>query len=142
MRSRYVQLDADFDPACVNELFAEMRAEAEAVVKAGAPDAELIETRTADMRYRGQGHEITVEPAARRRSTPPRARSWSKLYEERLRRDLRPDDPGPRRRDHELDAAARRRAAAELPKAPPQPADKPAKARVEPRRSTIRPIRT
>ncbi|HTG22360.1 MAG TPA: hydantoinase/oxoprolinase family protein, partial [Reyranella sp.] len=61
VRSRYVQLDDDkFDPAYVNALFAEMRAEAEAVVKAGAPDAKLVEARTADMRYRGQGHEITV----------------------------------------------------------------------------------
>ncbi len=67
VRSRYVQLDADkFDPAYVNKLFAEMRAEAEAVVKAGAPNAKLLETRTADMRYRGQGHEITVDlPAGR-----------------------------------------------------------------------------
>src|SRR6186713_653078 len=56
VRSRYVQLDEDkFDPAFVNRLFAEMRAEAEAVVKAGAPDARLVATRTADMRYRGQG---------------------------------------------------------------------------------------
>jgi N-methylhydantoinase A len=61
VRSRYVQLDRSFDPAFVNALFAEMRAEAEAVVKAGAPDAKLVETRTADMRYRGQGHEITVD---------------------------------------------------------------------------------
>src|SRR5262249_37310749 len=27
----------------------------------GAPNAKLVETRTADMRYRGQGHEITVD---------------------------------------------------------------------------------
>ncbi len=59
-RSRYVRLDDDFDPAFINALFAEMRHEAEAVVKSGAPDAVLFETRTADMRYRGQGHEITV----------------------------------------------------------------------------------
>src|SRR4029453_17896072 len=66
VRSRYVQLDDSFDPAYVNALFAEMRAEAEAVVKAGAAGARLIETRTADMRYRGQGHEITVSlPAGR-----------------------------------------------------------------------------
>ncbi len=61
VRSRYVQLDDSFDPDYVNRLFAEMRAEAEAVVKAGAPDTRLIEVRTADMRYRGQGHEITVD---------------------------------------------------------------------------------
>ena len=60
VRSRYVRLDDTFDTSLVNALFAEMRAEAEAVVAAGAPDARLIETRTADMRYRGQGHEITV----------------------------------------------------------------------------------
>jgi N-methylhydantoinase A len=61
VRSRYVQLDEEkFDPDYVNRLFAEMRAEAEAVVKAGAPEARLVETRTADMRYRGQGHEITI----------------------------------------------------------------------------------
>ena len=34
--------------------------------KAGAPDARLAETRTADMRYRGQGHEIAISlPAGR-----------------------------------------------------------------------------
>ena len=81
VRSRYVQLDENFDPAYVDKLFAEMRAEAEAVVKAGAPDAKLIETRTADMRYRGQGHEITVEPAARQVRRRLARRSWSKLYE-------------------------------------------------------------
>jgi N-methylhydantoinase A len=59
-RSRYVRLDAGFDPASVEVLFAEMRAEAEQVVRAGAPDAALIETRSADMRYHGQGHELTV----------------------------------------------------------------------------------
>src|SRR5262249_55741102 len=61
VRSPHRQLDEDkFAPDYVNRLFAEMRAEAEAVVKAGAPDARLAETRTADMRYRGQGHEITI----------------------------------------------------------------------------------
>ena len=61
VRSRYVQLDGSFDPSYVNTLFAEMRAEAQAVVAAGAPEATLLEKRTADMRYRGQGHEITVD---------------------------------------------------------------------------------
>jgi N-methylhydantoinase A len=59
-RSRYVRLDAGFDPDFVNALFDEMRQEAEAVVRAGAPDATLVETRAADMRYSGQGHEISV----------------------------------------------------------------------------------
>ena len=61
VRSRYVQLDDGFDPAYVNKLFAGMQDEAAAVVKAGAPLARLVVARTADMRYRGQGHEITVD---------------------------------------------------------------------------------
>jgi N-methylhydantoinase A len=49
----------------LNALFAEMRAEAEAVVRLGAPQARLREVRTAFMRYRGQGHEVAVAlPAA------------------------------------------------------------------------------
>ena len=60
VRSRFMPLDS-LVPAAVDELFAGMRAEAEAVVRLGAPDAPLTETRTANMRYRGQGHEIVVE---------------------------------------------------------------------------------
>ena len=37
-----------------------MRAEAEAIVRRGEPEATLTETRSAFMRYRGQGHEIAV----------------------------------------------------------------------------------
>ena len=59
VRTRYVDLRA-FDPKLVNEIFAEMREEAEAVVRLGAPDEPLVETRGAFMRYRGQGHEIMV----------------------------------------------------------------------------------
>ena len=47
-------------PAAANALLAAMRGEAEAVVRRGAPDARLTETRSAFMRYRGQGHEIAV----------------------------------------------------------------------------------
>src|SRR5262247_85533 len=59
-RSRYTRLDGDFDPGAINAMFTAMRAEAERVVRAGAPTARLAESRTADMRYAGQGHEITV----------------------------------------------------------------------------------
>ena len=59
VRTRLVDL-REFDAEYVNGIFEEMRREAEAVVRLGAPDAELVETRTAYMRYRGQGHEITV----------------------------------------------------------------------------------
>ncbi len=49
-----------FDAGAVNRLLAEMRAEAEAIVRRGAPEAKLVEQRSAFMRYRGQGHEIAV----------------------------------------------------------------------------------
>ena len=49
------------DAAAANAILAEMRAEAEAVVRMGAgPNARLEERRSAFMRYRGQGHEIPV----------------------------------------------------------------------------------
>ena len=64
VRSRHMRLDA-FDAAALNALFEEMRAEAEAVVRMGAPAAALTETRTGFMRYRGQGHEIAVTLPAR-----------------------------------------------------------------------------
>jgi N-methylhydantoinase A len=60
VRTRYMDL-RQFDAALVNDIFAEMRAEAAGVVRLGAPTAPLVETRTAFMRYRGQGHEITVQ---------------------------------------------------------------------------------
>ena len=59
VRSQLQRLDA-FDAAAANELLAAMREEAEAIVRLGAPDVALIETRAAFMRYRGQGHEIAV----------------------------------------------------------------------------------
>ena len=59
VRTRYMDL-REFVSGRINELFTEMRAEAEAVVRLGAPDEPLVETRGAFMRYRGQGHEIMV----------------------------------------------------------------------------------
>lgn len=64
MRSR-VQRLAHFEPETANRLFAEMRAEAEAIVRRGAGDVALTEERAAFMRYRGQGHEIRVALPAR-----------------------------------------------------------------------------
>jgi len=60
VRSRYVRLGAEFDAAALDRFRAEMRAEAEAVVRSGAPGAPLVESWTAKMRYRGQGHDVTV----------------------------------------------------------------------------------
>ncbi|GEP61384.1 hydantoinase/oxoprolinase family protein [Reyranella soli] len=61
VRSRFVRL-ASFDAASVNAMFAEMEKEATDVVKLGAaPGAKITISRSADMRYAGQGHEILVE---------------------------------------------------------------------------------
>jgi N-methylhydantoinase A len=60
VRTRFMPL-SQFDNNAVNTLFSDMRAEALAVVRLGAPTSELREVRTAYMRYRGQGHEIAVD---------------------------------------------------------------------------------
>ena len=60
VRGRLMSLSS-FDAVAANSLFSEMRAEAEAIVRRGAPDAGLSEQRSAFMRYRGQGHEIGVQ---------------------------------------------------------------------------------
>ena len=80
-------------------------------------------------------------PAGRRRSPPPRATSWSKLYEEGYAATFGRTIPGLERRDHELDAAARRRAAADAQGAAAARRHAGQGARPA-RRSTIRPIRT
>jgi N-methylhydantoinase A len=59
VRTLLVRLDA-LDQSRIDTMFAEMRGETETVVRLGAPTGELQETRTAYMRYRGQGHEIAV----------------------------------------------------------------------------------
>ncbi|SKA01710.1 N-methylhydantoinase A [Enhydrobacter aerosaccus] len=59
VRSRFVRLSA-FDAGEVNAMFAAMEKEATDVVKLGSGDAPITITRSADMRYAGQGHEILV----------------------------------------------------------------------------------
>jgi N-methylhydantoinase A len=59
VRTLLVRLDL-LEQATIDALFAEMRSEAEAVVRLGVPRGELVETRTGYMRYRGQGHEVAV----------------------------------------------------------------------------------
>ena len=60
VRSALQRLD-QFDHGAANALYAAMRAEAEPIVCRGAGDQPLTETRSAFMRYRGQGHEIAVQ---------------------------------------------------------------------------------
>ena len=57
--SRYMDLRS-FEPEAINQLFRQMRIEAEAVVRLGTDAPDLKEDRAAFMRYRGQGHEIAV----------------------------------------------------------------------------------
>ncbi len=64
VRSRAMHL-GKLDVGAVNAVMDEMRAEALAVVEAGAPGAETQEHRIAFMRYAGQGHEIVVPVPAR-----------------------------------------------------------------------------
>ena len=59
VRSLHMSLD-DLDRTRIDRIFDEMREEALVVVQAGAGDSPLTETRSAFMRYRGQGHEISV----------------------------------------------------------------------------------
>ncbi len=80
VRTRHLRLDL-FDAKTVNGLFASMRAEAETVVRLGAPDEKLVETRLAFMRYRGQGHEIAV-PLANRELEVDAARELRQRFEE------------------------------------------------------------
>ena len=65
VRSLNMRLSA-LDAAAVNELMADMRREARAVVESGAFGAALTERRVAYMRYLGQGHEIAVAVEAER----------------------------------------------------------------------------
>jgi N-methylhydantoinase A len=59
VRSLY-QRFSTFDVAAVNDLLDDMRVEAETAVAKGSFGAPVVETRTAYMRYVGQGHEIPV----------------------------------------------------------------------------------
>ncbi|MEO1193681.1 MAG: hydantoinase/oxoprolinase family protein [Pseudomonadota bacterium] len=60
VRSRYSLLQ-ELDLAAINQLLADMQAEAEAVVRLAAGDASMETKRSAFLRYRGQGHEVPVD---------------------------------------------------------------------------------
>ncbi len=84
VRSRLMRLES-FNAAAANRLIAEMRAEAEAIVRRAAAGAKLVEQRSAFMRYRGQGHEIGVQLPARKFAAKDRA-AIKKLFEAAYRR--------------------------------------------------------
>jgi len=60
VRTHYVKLDPGFDAGTINALRAAMVAEAEAVVRLASDDPDLAQYWTANMRYRGQGHDLNV----------------------------------------------------------------------------------
>ena len=60
VRSRQ-QVLANLDHQLVNNLYAEMRSEALAIVQEASTSSNLIETRQAYMRYVGQGHELAID---------------------------------------------------------------------------------
>ncbi|MFN3892303.1 MAG: hydantoinase/oxoprolinase family protein [Beijerinckiaceae bacterium] len=64
VHSQIVHL-ASFEAEAVNRIFANLRTEAEKVVRLASGNRPLRERRFADMRYRGQGHELAVELPAR-----------------------------------------------------------------------------
>jgi N-methylhydantoinase A len=92
VRSRLLRL-SEFDASSANRLLGEMRAEAEAVVRRGAPEAELVEQRSAFMRYRGQGHEIAVELPVRVLTAADRT-TLAELFEVAYRRLYSRSIPG------------------------------------------------
>lgn len=59
VKSYHTHLD-QLDPQAINNFINSMISEAEAVVRSGAPKADLIYKRSAFMHYHGQGHEIEV----------------------------------------------------------------------------------
>ena len=84
VRGRLMRLGS-FDADVANRLLADMRAEAETIVRRGAPEAELSEQRSAFMRYRGQGHEIAVTLPVRK-FTPDDGAAVTALFEQAYRR--------------------------------------------------------
>jgi len=84
VRTKLARLD-QLDGSAIEAMFAQMRAEAEAVVRLGAPGAALWETRTGFMRYRGQGHEVAVALPSIGATDPARLRAafdetYARLY--------------------------------------------------------------
>jgi N-methylhydantoinase A len=92
VRGRLMRFDS-FDAALANRLFAEMRAKAEAIVRRGAPAANLLEQRSAFMRYRGQGHEIAVQLPVRDFTSADRS-TIRELFEAAYRRLYSRSIPG------------------------------------------------
>jgi len=84
VNSQLVSLNR-FDAKVVNAIFAELRREAETIVHLAGHHDELAERRFADMRYRGQGHELNVELPARD-YTDADASTLQELFDQQYRK--------------------------------------------------------
>jgi N-methylhydantoinase A len=84
VHSQLVSLNR-FDAKIVNAIFAELRHEAEAIIHLAGHHDELFERRFADMRYRGQGHELNVELPARD-YTDADASTLQELFDQQYRK--------------------------------------------------------
>ncbi len=80
-------LDDDFSVLKINELLNSMHKEATAIVSAGALGAKLQTHRTVEMRYEGQGHEISVPLPAGKLSAAD-AKKLRAQYEARYERQF------------------------------------------------------
>jgi len=84
VRTRHVRM-CEFNSDDINCMFAEMRTESEQIVRMGEPDGELIERRTAYMRYCGQGHEVAVDIPIRDYSSADQ-QTFSSIFETEYKR--------------------------------------------------------
>ena len=119
VRTRYMLMDEDFPVAAINAMKDEMRAEADAFIRSGAPEGATSEAWTADMRYRGQGHDLTVPIPAGLTKAASMA-EYVRLFEVEYERVFGITIPG---MQVEIMSWALRMAAAapEMPVCPPQP---------------------
>ncbi len=92
VRSRYMRLDR-FEPEQASRLLEAMSGEAHAQAASAAGDRPLEESRTAYMRYRGQGHEIAVA-LPNRGLRDEDAASLRKTFEAQYRRLFERHIPG------------------------------------------------
>ena len=82
-----------FDAGAINAVFARLRAEARDIVGLGVGYGEVVERRYADMRYRGQGHDLSVELPTRDYDAGDGA-AFAELFERTYRRVYNRAIPG------------------------------------------------
>ena len=82
-----------FDAALVNGIFAKLRHEAEAIVALAPAYGAITEKRFADMRYRGQGHDLAVELPVRAYAESD-GETFAELFAQQYRKHFSRTIPG------------------------------------------------